>query len=75
MRQYHYIMQFVWLITSVAVLIASTWMGLQDGFDRWWMMYLFIALTIIQYFRHRVQYRKMTQFEQEKHNNNTDSNA
>lgn len=66
MRQYHYIMQIVWLITSVAILIISTWMAWQDGIDRWWMMYLFIVLTLIQYIRHRVQYRKMTQFEQEK---------
>jgi heme/copper-type cytochrome/quinol oxidase subunit 4 len=66
MRQYHYIMQIVWLITSVAILIISTWMAWQDGIDRWWMMYLFIVLTLIQCIRHRVQYRKMTQFEQEK---------
>lgn len=60
MRTYHYIMQYVWLITSTGIIIASTYMGFQDGFNRWWMMYLFTVLTFIQYFRHRIQYRKLT---------------
>jgi hypothetical protein len=59
MRQYHYIMQIVWLITSVGVLLTSTWMGFQDGFDKWWMMYFFVIITLIQYFRHRVQLKKI----------------
>lgn len=64
MLQYHYIMQIVWLIVSTAVVIASTWMGFQDGFDKWWMMYLFGIVTLIQYYRHRVQHRKLTAMKQ-----------
>ena len=59
MRQYHYIMQFVWLITSMGVLIASTWMGFQVGFEKWWMMYFFVIITLIQYYRHRLQLKKI----------------
>lgn len=60
MRQYHYIMQIVWLISSAAIVISSTWMGFQEGFDKWWMMYLFLLATVLQYFRHKIQYKKIT---------------
>jgi hypothetical protein len=52
-------MQYVWLVMSAIVLISSTYMGFQDGFDKWWMMYLFLFATSIQYFRHKMQYKKM----------------
>jgi len=52
-------MQIVWLITSAAIIISSTWMGYLEGFDRWWMMYLFLLATLLQYYRHRMQYAKI----------------
>lgn len=66
MLQYHYIMQFVWIITSIAVLISSTWMGFREGFDKWWMMYLFLLATLLQFWRHRAQYRKITAMREQK---------
>jgi len=61
MLQYHYIMQIVWLVVSAGIIITSTWMGFQDGFNKWWMMYLFLLATLLQYYRHRVQYRKVSE--------------
>jgi len=66
MLHYHKIMQYVWLVMSALVLIASTYMGFQEGFDKWWMMYLFLAATVLQYFRHKIQFKKMTPPEEEK---------
>jgi hypothetical protein len=66
MLHYHKIMQYVWLAMSALVLIASTYMGFQDGFDKWWMMYLFLAATILQYFRHKFQLKKMGSQEEKK---------
>lgn len=52
-------MQYIWLAMSALVIISSTIMGFKDGFDKWWMMYLFLFATVIQYYRHKIQYRKM----------------
>lgn len=71
MRHYHYIMQFVWLAVSAGIIIVSTWMGFQDGFNKWWMMYLFLLATVIQYYRHRVQYRKVNAAQKAAENSQT----
>lgn len=63
MRQYHAIMKIVWIVTSIGIVVASTWMGFKDGFDKWWMMYLFAVLTTVQYYRHRVQLRKLSEMQ------------
>ncbi len=64
MKNYHYIMQIVWIIVATATLIASTWMGFSEGFDKWWMMYLFVVITLVQYIRHKMQYKKLAQMHQ-----------
>ena len=60
MLHYHKIMQYVWLAMSALVIISSTIMGFQEGFDKWWMMYLFLFATVLQYFRHKIQYKKIS---------------
>jgi len=60
-------MQYVWLTVTTFVLISTTWFGIKDGFERWWFMYLFLVLTAIQFFRHKVQLNKLNKIaEQEK---------
>jgi hypothetical protein len=73
MLQYHYIMQVVWLIVSAGIIIVSTWMGFQDGFNKWWMMYLFLLATLLQYYRHKVQHRKVSAAQKEAENGQTKS--
>lgn len=60
-KYYHFLMQFVWALLTLGVLVHSTYMGFRDGFGRWWYMYLFVIITLIQLFRHRIQYKKMSQ--------------
>ena len=60
MLHYHKIMQYVWLVVGTSLLVVTTYFGFQEGFDKWWMMYLFVAITAIQHFRHKIQYKKMS---------------
>jgi hypothetical protein len=53
-------MQFVWALLTLAIIAHTTYMVFNDGFDRWWYMYLFIIITVIQLVRHRIQYKKIT---------------
>lgn len=69
MLHYHKIMQYVWLVVSALLLVITTFFGFQEGFDKWWMMYLFFLLTGMQYFRHKIQFKKMSPTKEENNAN------
>lgn len=66
MLHYHKIMQYVWLAMSAIIIIVTTFFGFQDGFSKWWMMYLFLLATVLQFYRHKIQHRKMSPKKDEK---------
>jgi len=65
MIRYHQIMQYVYILTSVGILIYTTYLGIEGGFGKIWGMYLFILATIMQFFRHRRQVRKLKTYYKE----------
>ncbi len=66
MLHYHKIMQYVWLVMSGFVIITTTYLCITDDFSSWWMMYLFLFATVLQYFRHKIQLKKMSPKQDEK---------
>lgn len=43
-------MQKFWLVMTILIVIAVTYLGFTDGFDRWYFYYIFSGLTLALYF-------------------------
>ncbi len=59
MRTYNKIMQNFWLVASLAIVIAVTYKGFIDGFDRWVIYYIFAIMTLGLFFIRRYMMKRM----------------
>ncbi|PKR79691.1 hypothetical protein CW751_13710 [Brumimicrobium salinarum] len=63
MKTYNKIMQFFWLAMGLVTIVAVTYMGLTDGFDRWASYYFFGVLALLLYFVRRFMMKRMEKHE------------
>lgn len=59
MNTYNKVMQKVWLALTVLIVIAVTYLGIRDGFERWYFYYIFAGLTLGLYFLRGYMMRHM----------------
>lgn len=50
MNTYNKVMQKFWLAMTVIIIIAVTYLGFTEGFERWYFYYFFAASTLGLYF-------------------------
>ncbi|MGM0478558.1 MAG: hypothetical protein ACQERC_04990 [Bacteroidota bacterium] len=59
MRTYNKIMQNFWLLVSLAIVVAVTYKGFAEGFERWAVYYIFAVMTIGLFFLRRYMMKRM----------------
>jgi hypothetical protein len=59
MKTYNAIMEKFWLVVAIALLILVTYLGIREGFDRWYPYYLFPALGFFAYFMRKFMRKRM----------------
>ncbi len=59
METYNKIMQMFWLIVGVVTIIAVTFLGFRDGFERWSSYYIFGFFAILLYLIRRFMMKRM----------------
>lgn len=52
-------MQIFWLIVGILVIIAVTYKGFTEGFDRWAFYYIFALLALFVFFIRRYMMKRM----------------
>lgn len=52
-------MQIFWLVVSVLVIIAVTYKGFTEGFNRWVFYYIFALLALFVFFIRRYMMKRM----------------
>ena len=64
METYNKIMQFFWLFVGIATIIAVTFLGFRDGFERWSSYYIFGFFAILLYLVRRYMMKRMEKHQQ-----------
>lgn len=64
METYNKIMQKFWLVMTILIVIAVTYLGITEGFGRWYFYYIFAALTLGLYFIRGYMMRRMEQHQE-----------
>lgn len=59
MKTYNKIMQNFWLLATFAIVVAVTYKGFSEGFERWAVYYIFAVMTIGLFFLRRYMMRRM----------------
>lgn len=59
MNNYNRVMLFFWLFASIITFIIVTYKGVQEGFDRWSVYYLFSGLSLLMYFVRKWMIKRM----------------
>jgi len=59
MERYNQIMLYFWLAVGVFGLIAVTYFGTQEGFDKWAYYYIFPGLAFLMFLMRRFMMRRM----------------
>lgn len=50
MNTYNKVMLYFWLFASILTFIIVTFKGIEEGFERWSVYYLFSGLSLLMYF-------------------------
>ncbi|RYM32363.1 hypothetical protein ERX46_13860 [Brumimicrobium glaciale] len=64
MGTYNKVMQMFWLVVGVVTIIAVTFLGFRDGFERWSSYYIFGFFAILLYFVRRYMMKRMEKHQQ-----------
>ena len=64
MEVYNKIMQLFWLALGIVTIIAVTFLGFRDGFERWSSYYVFGLFAILLYFVRRFMMKRMIKHQQ-----------
>lgn len=59
MERYNQIMLYFWLLVGAFALIAVTYFGYKEGFDKWAYYYIFAVLAFLMFFMRRFMMRRM----------------
>lgn len=59
MERYNQIMLYFWLAVGTFALIAVTYFGYKEGFDKWAYYYILAALAFLMFFMRRYMMRRM----------------
>ena len=59
MERYNQIMLYFWLLVGTFALIAVTYFGINEGFDKWAYYYVFAVLAFLMFFMRRYMMRRM----------------
>lgn len=59
MERYNQVMLYFWLFAGAFGLIAVTYFGIQEGFDKWTYYYIFPGMAILMYFMRRYMMKRM----------------
>lgn len=59
MERYNQIMLYFWLLVGTFALIAVTYFGFKEGFDKWSYYYIFAVLAFLMFFMRRYMMRRM----------------
>lgn len=52
-------MLYFWLVASIITFIIVTFKGVQEGFERWSVYYLFSGLSLLMYFVRKWMMKRM----------------
>jgi hypothetical protein len=75
MKKYNRFMELFWLSITVAIILVVTFMGIKEGFDTWYINYVFAAMSAGTFFMRRYMRRRMEKHEAFlQQQNNTGSN-
>ncbi|HZH85837.1 MAG TPA: hypothetical protein VFD77_00875 [Brumimicrobium sp.] len=64
MKGYNKIMQLFWLATGIVTIIAVTYLGFTEGFERWASYYIFGVFAILLFFIRRFMMKRMVKHEE-----------
>lgn len=59
MERYNQIMLYFWLFVGVFALVAVTYFGIIEGFDKWAYYYIFPGLAILMFLMRRYMMKRM----------------
>lgn len=59
MNLYNKVMLYFWLVASILTFIIITFKGIQEGFDRWSVYYLFSGLAFLMFLVRRWMMKRM----------------
>ncbi|MBI2257281.1 MAG: hypothetical protein HYU67_00085 [Flavobacteriia bacterium] len=59
MELYNKVMLYFWLSMSFVSALAITYMGFQDGFDRWVYYYIIPVLALLMYLLRKYMLKRM----------------
>jgi purine-cytosine permease-like protein len=63
MKAYNKIMQMFWLAVGIVTIIAVTYLGFTEGFERWVSYYILGVFAILLYFIRRFMMKRMVKHE------------
>lgn len=63
MKKYNRFMELFWLSMTVAIILVVTFMGIKEGFDTWYINYVFAAMSGGTFFMRRYMRRRMEKHE------------
>lgn len=52
-------MLYFWLLVGTFALVAVTYFGIKEGFDKWSYYYIFAVLAFLMFFMRRYMMRRM----------------
>ncbi|WP_107038423.1 hypothetical protein [Brumimicrobium mesophilum] len=64
METYNKIMQFFWLGVGIVTIVAVTYLGFTEGFERWSGYYIFGVFAILLFFVRRIMMKRMVKHQQ-----------
>ena len=64
MKAYNKIMQLFWLATGIVTIIAVTYLGFTQGFERWASYYIFGVFALLLYFIRLFMMKRMVKHEE-----------
>jgi SNF family Na+-dependent transporter len=59
MKVYNKVMLYFWLAASIITFIIVTFKGINEGFERWSVYYLFSAIALLMFFVRRWMLKRM----------------
>lgn len=74
MKGYNKIMQMFWLAVGIVTIIAVTYLGITEGFERWISYYIFGVFALILFFIRRFMMKRMEKHEEYLKDKNKTSN-
>ncbi len=57
-------MLYFWLVMGFVTAVAITFLGIKEGFDRWYHFYLFSIIAFLMFFLRRTMLKRMEKHQQ-----------